>query len=169
MIQRSWVARAVATMHAVADRCRRREDRTLRDFPPPRGELLAAYRADGQPLTSFMAVYERNRTSDQLHAMREVERIRTTIEYLERNLGGDPRETAALITSLRQALLERAAALEVLRLTRRGYARPLLDQDVVVQCTAYWKPLQRKQWLKGDIRGLYERRVGDLRIILADE
>ena len=59
--------------------------------------------------------------------------------------------------------------LEVLRLTRQEYARPLLDQDVVVQCTAYWRPLQRKQWLKGDIRGLYERRVGDLGTILTDD
>jgi hypothetical protein len=141
----------------------KREDQQLREFTPQGGAKLAQYQKHRKEFRQFLGAGESVVDWETLDQMEEVEKIQRILQEIDQNWGrGNAEKSKAFLADLETVLVERAAALEVLRFSTPAYAKDLLDPDTQVQWLVIWNDLGTRRPLLGTIDKLYEKRVAEL-------
>ena len=105
-----------------------------------------------------------------LERLEALARLRKVVEEAGWVCGeGSQAQYDALMADLERALIERMAALEVLRFATPGHCKELRDRDLKVNVSVILDDAEGRRRLKGTMMGLFEARVQELSEPMGDE
>ena len=147
-----------------------REDEELRVHPPKRDPSLSRFRTHRSEFRRFLTTGEGVVDWEKLEGLEQLEKVRRIVEELGWTCEGARGEKLdVLLADVQTALLERAAALEVLRFADPSYGRKIRDPEVALTLTVKIEKASGRQRVKGSLSQLFDARVAELTEALREE
>ena len=140
-----------------------REDEELRRHPPDRDPALKHYRSQRSEFRTFLTKGEGVVDWERLEGLELLEKIERIVEDIGWTCQGARDEKLdALVADLQTALIERAAALEVLRFANPAYAKKVKDPEVTLRLSVVVDKVAGRKRVRGSLSQLFDARVAEL-------
>ena len=147
-----------------------REDEGLRRHPPDLDASLTRFRTHRSEFRGFLTTGEGVVDWEKLEGLEQLEKVRRIVEELGWTCEGARGEKLdVLLADVQTALLERAAALEVLRFADPSYGRKIRDPEVALTLTVKIEKASGRQRVKGSLSQLFDARVAELTEALRED
>jgi len=146
------------------------EDRKLREYGEGRKGQIAVYGQHRADFRDLLTVSESAVDWEELEKLETLEKLSQVLDQVDWacNEGGN-RDYEALMADLEKALVERVAALEVLRFATVAHSTGLRDRDVRMIWRIVLSDAGGNRQIKGSLSSLYAARVKELTAKLAEE
>ena len=147
-----------------------REDEELRRHPPDRDPALKHYRSQRSEFRAFLTKGEGVVDWEKLEGLELLDKIERIVEETGWACqGARDEKLEALVADLETALVERAAALEVLRFADPAYAKKIKDPEVKFTLSVVVDKVAGRKRVRGSLSRPFDARVAELTEALRED